>query len=81
MLDKRIRKWLFSLIVKPTIKFSTIWKNSKTFVDLISTTAVTFILLMKRICITTLVMFGELLLKVIVNKKIKGIKNNENMAG
>jgi len=45
------------------------------------TTAVTFILSMKRICITTLVMFGELLLKVIVNKKIKGIKNNENMAG
>jgi len=80
MLDKRIRKWLFSLIVKPTIRFLLILNDSKTFVALIVTTVVTFILSMKRICITTLVMYGELLLKVIVNKEIKGIKNNENMA-
>jgi len=80
MLDKRIRKWLFSLIVKPTIKFSTIWKNSKTFVDLISTTAVTFILLMKRICITTPVMYGERLQEVIAINVIKGPSTNEYMA-
>ena len=80
MLDKRIRKWLFSLIVKPTIRFSTIWKNSKTFVDLISTTAVTFILSMKRISTTIAVMFGEHLQKAIANLKVKGQSTNENMA-
>tara|TARA_E500000178_G_scaffold268718_1_gene266409 strand:+ start:655 stop:900 length:246 start_codon:yes stop_codon:yes gene_type:complete len=80
MLDKRIRKWLFSLIVKPTIRFLLILNDLKTFVALTVTTAVTFILLMKRICITTLVMFGEHLLKVIAKLNIEGIKTNENMA-
>jgi hypothetical protein len=80
MLDRGLLKWRFNSIVEPTIRFLTILNNSKIFVALTVTTVVTFILLMKRISIITLVMYGEHLVKVIGNSKIKGVNADEYLA-
>ena len=80
MLDRGLEKWQFNSIVKPTIRFLLILNDSKTFVASIVTTAVTFILSMKRISTITAVMFGEHLLKVTANIKIRGVSTDENMA-
>jgi hypothetical protein len=80
MLDRGLEKWQFNSIVKPTIRSLLILNDSKTFVASIVTTAVTFILSMKRISIITAVMSGEHLLKVIASIKIRGVSTNENMA-
>jgi hypothetical protein len=80
MLDRGLEKWLFSLIVRLTIKFFMTLSVLKTFVVLTSITAVTFILSMKRICITTPVMYGEHLLKVTAINVTKGLSTNEYMA-
>jgi hypothetical protein len=80
MLDRGLLKWRFNSIVEPTIRFLTILNNSKIFVALTVTTVVTFILFMKRISIITLVMYGEHLVKVIGNLKIKGVSADEYLA-